>query len=568
MAFDADENVGFGPARGQVEFFGYWDSLGFFETIQAVLPPEFYVLFDIARIIFSEELTCDAFDAIEEICRDETVYRPDRKESIQVNRLERIAPVSDKMELDMFRKINELKKALPRELAMPDEVFDMKLFTKTLMVQKFYESEADSFKPISTSRDQKGKDANRFEQKFYLLLDRSPSMESKMRIFYSKCIVAEFLRRKLNSKAMLYYRPFDSKPGDLVKIEKREDFPRLIEEVLMTITGGKSTNIEAAIYQAISDIKYDKEMLNAEILMVTDGISKINRNKLRQDLKGIKLNVLKLGDELPEPEFYDIEKGLKDERIGFDPNKINIRDIHRKVKMDRGGANESGLSMTEKRIYRFIFDYSDKMFKDLRDISVKFIQIADLDSSKLYKPGEDMIEFLKASVEKFEKVDAAALEFNDKAKLYKQVHFLYQYVEMYLVNGNEDNQALKKFHQRLFDIKLKLMKDPDIYFTFSQVKEMKEEKELMKLAKKEIRQMLKQMQLENRKLSINEMKKGQLVFTMDIGGEGNIGQYILLMFIKLMQFIKRVISYPFTPRQKEKEKRKPQKNDAEQRKAG
>jgi hypothetical protein len=560
-------NVGFAPARGQMDFFGYWDSLGFFENLQAVLPRDFYVLFEIARIIFSEETSCDAFDAIEEISREEFVYKPDRKESIQVNRLERIAPVSDRMELDMFRKIYELKKALPRELAMPDEIFDMKLFTKTLMVQKFYESEADSFKPITTSRDQRGKDANRFEQKFYILMDRSPSMESKMRTFYAKCIVAEFLRRKLNSKAKLYYRPFDSKPGELTKVEKREDFSGLIEDVLLTVTGGKSTNIEAAIYRAINDIKFDKEMLNAEILIVTDGISKINRNKLRQDLKGIKLHVLKVGDDLPEPEYFEIEKGLKDENIGFDPSMINIREIHRKVKMDRGGANTSRLSITEKRIYRYIFDCSDKMSKDLRSISEKFIQIGDLDTTNLYTLSDETLEYIGTSVEKFEGIDSSGLEFNDKTRLYKQVHFLYQYVEMFLDNGSGDNQALRRHHQRLFDLKLKLMKDPDIYFTFTQVKEMKEEKDLMKMAKKEIRQMLKKMQLEHRKLSIKEMKQGQLIFTMDVGGEGSMGQYLMLMFIKLMQFLKRVVTYPFRPRDTSKPAGKEKKAAGESRRA-
>ena len=562
-----DGNVGFAESRKTPDFMSYWDSLGFFDSVQTILPPEFHVLFEIARIIFSEEVSCDAFDAIEEISQQEVIYRPDRQESIQVNRLEKIAPVSDRMELDYYKKIYDLKKAIPRELAMDDEVFDMKLFTKTLMVQRFYESEADSFKPITTSRDQKGKDANRFEQKFYVLLDRSPSMEAKMRTFYSKCIVAEFLRRKLASKAKLYYRPFDSKPGDLSKVEKREDFPRLIEEVLLTTTGGKSTNIEAAIYQAMNDIRYDKEMLNAEILIVTDGISKINRNKLRQDLKGIKVNVLKLGDDLPEPEFFDIEAGLKNERINFDPNMINIRDIHKKVKMDRGGANESGLSMTEKRIYRFIFDYSDRMFKDLRDISVKFIQIGDLDTSNLYKLSDETLRYIKESAEQLGSIDPVSMEYNDKTRLFKQVHFLIQYVEMFLQNGNSENSELRGCHEKLFQLKLKLMKDPDIYLTFTQVKDIKEEKELMKLAKKEIKKMLKSMQLENRKLSLQEMKKGQLVFSMDVGGKGNMGQYLLLMLIKLFQFLKGAFSNMFSPKSAEKKEKAEKPKRGEKRSA-
>ena len=168
-----------------------------------------------------------------EISKEERDYKPDRKESIQVNRLEKYRPLSDRMEIDRYRNIIDLKKALPRELAQEPEVFDIKLYTKTLLVQRHYETEADSFKPISTSRDKRGKEATRYEQKFFILLDRSKSMEAKMRTFYSKCIIAEFLRRKYNTRAKIFYRPFDSRPGDLIKVEKQQDFPRLIEEILL-----------------------------------------------------------------------------------------------------------------------------------------------------------------------------------------------------------------------------------------------------------------------------------------------------------------------------------------------
>jgi hypothetical protein len=173
-----------------IDFFEYWDSLGFFEYSRAILPPQFFTLFEIARVILTDERLDDAFSAIEEISREDRELKPDRKESIHVNRLEKISPLSDRMEIDRYRSIIDMKKALPRELAQEQEVFDMKLYTKTLLVQRHYETEADSFKPISTSRDKKGKEATRYEQKFFILLDRSKSMEAKMRTFYSKCIIA------------------------------------------------------------------------------------------------------------------------------------------------------------------------------------------------------------------------------------------------------------------------------------------------------------------------------------------------------------------------------------------
>ena len=272
------------PERPSLDFFEYWESLGFFENLQVILPPRFLIIFEIARVIFTPELISDALSAVEDISKEEKIEAPDRDESILINRLDRVSPLSDNMELDNYRTIYDLKKALPRELTWESDIFNMKLMTRTLMVTRFYESDSDQFRPISTTRDETGRDATRFDQKFFLLLDRSRSMDFKMRSFFSKCLVAEFLRRKINSNAKIFYRPFDSTVGKLFKLEKKEDFARLIEDVLFTTTGGTSTNLQEAIFQAISDIRYDKEMINSEILVITDGISKIEKFKLKERL--------------------------------------------------------------------------------------------------------------------------------------------------------------------------------------------------------------------------------------------------------------------------------------------
>ncbi len=548
----------------QKDFFEYWDSLGFFDSFQHFLPPQFFVLFQIARVIFSEEKTTEAYEAIETISKDEPIFKPDRSESIQVNRMEKVVPVSDRMEIETFRTIQDLKKALPRELAQDEEVFAAKLFTKTLMVQKFFESEADSFKPISTSRDKKGKEANRFEQKFYILLDRSKSMEMKMRSFYGKCLVAEFLRRKIRSRARLYYRPFDSKPGNLSRIEKKEDFPGLIERILLTATGGTSTNIQAAVFQAISDIRYDKEMTKSEILVVTDGISKIDRDELRVKLGDIRLNILKIGSDVPEPDFYDIEAYFKHEKIPYDPNTMDIMNVKRKLARAAGGDGDAHLTATEKRTLRFISDASEKIFKDLKDVADNYIEIDDMDCSDIYGVDDETLAYIKATVMGFDLVNIGELEIPDKEKLYKHVNFMAQYVRMLMENGNEENQVLRFAEEQLSRIKQKMLKDPYLLFTFLQVKELNEDRKMMKLAKKEARQALKNMKLENRKLSVKEMREGQLLLTMDVG-EGSMGQFFRFLLVKLFDLLKTVITAPAKLFQK---KEKPPEDDEDEKMDG
>jgi Mg-chelatase subunit ChlD len=540
----AGENTQFRRSDSQdLDFFEYWDSLGFFEYSRSILPPEFFTLFEIARVIFSDERLDDALSAIEQISKEERDYKPDRKESIQVNRLEKIAPLSDRMEIDRYRNIIDLKKALPRELAQEPEVFDIKLYTKTLLVQRHYETEADSFKPISTSRDKRGKEATRYEQKFFILLDRSKSMEAKMRTFYSKSIIAEFLRRKYNTKAKIFYRPFDSRPGDLMKVEKQQDFPRLIEEILLTTTGGRSTNIHEAILQAISDITYDKEMAKSEILMVTDGISKIEKNELRVKLGDIKLNVLKIGDDIAKPDLMEMESHLKSQNIDIYPGTMDIRTIKTKMDDYKQNGPAAGLSNAEKIAFRKIMDTSNKMFNDLKEVATKYIEIKDLNSNILYTLGPEQLDFIQFTMERFSIIDLKELTMLEKKKLFRQVQFFYQYIQMLMENGNAENKLLQEALETLVRIKRKMLKNPDLLYMFTEKKELTDDKETMKLAKAQAKQMLKQIKLDDRRLSVAEMKKAQLIFTSD-AGTGSRGQFFMLLLVKLWVFLKKTFTRP------------------------
>lgn len=525
------------------DFLKYWESLGFFENISLFLPPDFFILFDIARILFNDE-TADAYKAVEDLSLEEKIYVPERDEAIQVNRVDKSAPLGDKMELDFFKNVTELKKAPPRELAQDEDIFNIKLLTKTLLVQKFFESEADSFKPISTSRNESGKDANRFEQKFYILLDRSRSMDMKMRSFYSKCIVAELLRRKMQSKAKLFFRAFDSTTGTLFKIEKPEDFPILIEKVLLTTTGGTSTNIQGAVYQAVNDIQYDKEKTKAEILLVTDGISKIEKNELKYKLGDIKLNVLKIGEDPPEPDYFEMEGFFKAELLDVDPGSYNLREIQKKI-ASQGSIEGGEMTPRETRIYRAISDYSDKIFRDLKDVSNKFIEVRDLQAEGLYNVDDEKLDQLERNIKRLGSQDVSSLSHDEKKRLYKQVYLLLQYVQMLLDNGNSDNPRLNSFGESLYKIKTGLMKDPDLIYSIAKANEFSEDKETMKLAKKELKNLLKNMQLDNKDISIADMQRAEMMFNMDPGGKGNMAKFLIFLFIQLYRFIKKLVTYPF-----------------------
>lgn len=526
-----------GPERPSLDFLEYWESLGFFDNLQVILPARFFMIFEIARVVFTPDFISEALSAIEDISKEEKIEAPDRDETILVNRMEKVSPLSDNMVIDTYRTIYDLKRTLPRELAMDSDIFDIKLFKRTLLVQRFFETRADSFKPVSTLRDESGRQANRFDQKFYLLLDRSRSMDFKMRSFFSKCLVAEFLRRKLNSNAKIFYRPFDTKTGDLVKIEKKEDFPVLIEKVLLTTTGGTSTNLQEAVYQAVDDIRFDKELINAEILVVTDGISKIDKYGMKNKLGEIKLNVLKIGDDLAEPNFFEMKKTLEFSKIDFDPSSVNIKEIKKKMADAGGEGDESVLSPKERRAYRYLLDFSERMFNDLREVSERFVEIKDLEPYELFKLTDEMLDQIETAVDELSRIDLQTRTQEERERLYKQAYFLGQYLELLMeYGGNNKNPTLQRADAKIREIKQRMLEDPGLLKLVQAIKGYDEDKETMKLARKEVKKKLKEMQLQSKTLSTGEMKKAQMLLTMDVG-EGSMGQFLKLILVKLWMFL-------------------------------
>ena len=525
------------------DFFEYWESLGFFENIQVILPPKFMLIFEIARKLFTDKTSSDALNAIEDILKDEDVFIPDREKTISVNRMEHIVPLGDKMEIESYKNIIDLKRALPRELAQDDDIFSAKLFTRTLMVQKFYESEADHFKPVSTLKNESGREANKFDQLFYILLDTSRSMDMHMRSFYAKCIVAEFLRRKLNSNARLFFRSFDTTTGPLYKIEKKEDYPFLIEKVLFSTTGGVSTNLQKAVYQAVSDINYNKEMNKAEILIVTDGASRIEPYEMLEKLAGIKLHILKIGDETPEPDFYEMKTAFAGENLDVDPSLLNIKQI--KEIMKNPDSAEKPLSTEEQRIYRVMLDYSSNIFKDLRKVANNYIEVGDLKTEGLYDVSYENLENIFHWIKKVECIDFKYMHIDDKEKIYKQVFFLGQYVKMLYESAEMNKAELKSYLERIGSLKNRLMNDNELFMLVVRSGKYHEDKKALKLDRKEARKLMKQMNMQNQDISMKDMKKAQLTFTFEPGGEGSAGKLILLLLIKLGQSIVRIVTFPF-----------------------
>ncbi len=514
----------------------YWGDLGLLDTVARSLPKEFHIIFEIARTILSEQGT-DSNKALEDLLNDNFSEVPDREMNIEINRLDKDAPIGERMELDMFRNINDLKRALPRELAHDDEIFDAKLRTRTLMVRRFYESEKDSIKPISTCKDNPGRDVNRFEQKCYVLMDRSRSMDSHMRIFYAKCLVAEFLRKKRDSNARLFYRPFDTYPGQLFKIETKSDFHDLIERVLYTVSGGSSTNLQSAISQAVKDINFEKDMLNTEILVVTDGVCAIDVEEMRSELKDIRLNVLKIGKDIPVPDYFTMEKLFKRCNLPFNPQSPLLWNIQESLNEYNDPVKRESFSLEKKGILRGVQSNSDAMYKDLRDISYRFIEIDDLPKNLGISVDEESVQQVLSLVERCENDEPLMKIFSEREEFFKRINFLAQYIDLLFAMGYENIRPLETARDRLESMKKKMLKEPELLVQLVESGFFDNDKELLKLAKKEAKQLLKDAKLQNLSLPLKELRNAQIMSGAGFG-KGSIFKMLYIMFYRIWMFIR------------------------------
>jgi hypothetical protein len=302
----------------------------------------------------------------------------------------------------------------------------------------------------------------------------------------------------------------------------------------------------------VSDINYTKDMANAEILVVTDGASKIDVHEMLEKLGKIKLHVLKIGDDLPEPDFYDMKSEFANERVDFDPSSINIKQI--KNRMQNPKEDDRPLTPTEKRIYSLMLDGSNNIFKDLKKVSKNYIEVGDIKTDKLYDVSYENLENIFHWVKKLEHADFRYMKIDEKERIYKQAYFLGQYLKMLHDQGSKNKVELKAFIDRVAKIKTKLMEDNELFLLIVKSGKYHEDKKKLKLDKKEARKLIKQMKFKNEKITIKDMKRAQLTFSFQ-PGEGSAGKLFLMLIIKFGQFIGSVVTYPFTMSKKKEDEK-------------
>jgi uncharacterized protein with von Willebrand factor type A (vWA) domain len=149
-------------------------------------------------------------------------------------------------ELAGYRLTKKLEKALPRELALPDELFYYKLASSGFLAKE----------KLSVK-----------EGAFYVLIDKSGSMAGEKTV-WARAVALALLKLAREKKRRFFIRFFDYNVYDLLD---DTDFQKLLTAIL-TVQSDGGTSIDSALKTALQDLTEHKliEQTNT-VVIITDG---------------------------------------------------------------------------------------------------------------------------------------------------------------------------------------------------------------------------------------------------------------------------------------------------------
>jgi uncharacterized protein with von Willebrand factor type A (vWA) domain len=171
-----------------------------------------------------------------------------------------------KGELFGYEEGTDLERLVPSELAMPEELFYIRLAEGQLLL--YQKQIKETLGPI------------------YLLLDKSGSMDGE-KILWAKAVALALYSRAKRENRDFYLRFFDNIPYPLIKViksAKSKDVIKMVEYI-GKIRGGGGTDISRSVISACEDVKEGHVKGVSELIILTDGEDKIAETTVRRSLK-------------------------------------------------------------------------------------------------------------------------------------------------------------------------------------------------------------------------------------------------------------------------------------------
>lgn len=440
-------------ALRHASFFEHMEEFGYFSDLEDALPEDFTSVFEIARVLEDEDsalfrrlesaLTVASRTPVKE--RKSREWRPNRH-----------VPVAEEFDVEFIRHVSDVRRILPSQHVLPEEVFMRKLARRELMRRV---SRTPVILPFGNSSSEYN--PNFYKQKVYLLLDTSASMMSHHRFQMAKAAAYVFLKRNLKELGHIYFRTFDREIGPLVTATDMPQLRSLIRHVMRLRRLGNGTAMEKAIMTACDDICAQSDLSGAEILIVTDGAAHLDRGRILEALgPNITINTVKIGDAKVAID----EKILRDEAArGSSPESHALVQIEERIHHLEAEMRNASTSRTDRiqgeinslrgqanRMREHIVQTMRGSYgREIEALSRVFVNVDDITADGIFHLSTRQIDELRSLVIEAEEAFREGID----AETLKEIALLYEHVSMLLKEADaETNAALQEMQNRLSNL--------------------------------------------------------------------------------------------------------------------
>ena len=186
------------------------------------------------------------------------------------------------MDVTLLHNIEDLPRIFPSQWLIEDvqpDLFYLRAIEGELLVPEWQRPtqrprDADEEMPERELTEAFAR-ANATKQHAYLLLDTSRTMnDHDRRGTIARGLALAFLRKGQQQRARLHLRPFTAEVGDLSSGVGQESLAAIARRVVGLKNAGQ-TRIQTALEQAVADIRQEGPVRAADIMLISDGISKL-----------------------------------------------------------------------------------------------------------------------------------------------------------------------------------------------------------------------------------------------------------------------------------------------------
>ncbi len=222
---------------------------------------------------------------------------------------------SNDMDVTTIQSSEQLARIFPNQWLLEDvcpEAFYAKLAQRELLMPEWQrptqnpEDSYDDSPDHERIEDQALPDTPK--QHAYLLLDTSRTMcDHDRRGAVARGLALAFLLKGHQQRSQLNFRPFTDQAADLSCGTSADDFRMIVRRVIDIANAGQ-TRIQQALEQAVRDVRDAGPCLRADVMLISDGISRLTANPFH----GEHLHTFLVSDLMAEDESTGIIRTLRD----------------------------------------------------------------------------------------------------------------------------------------------------------------------------------------------------------------------------------------------------------------